>query len=87
MYDDGGLSSGEGQEETNEVHSPTDPDCYSWCIMNLGIVQMLQRVLRNTITLTGMEILGKILLIHRKMLLDIRCIIILMFNINFLPFL
>ncbi|XP_019849574.1 PREDICTED: dmX-like protein 2 isoform X3 [Amphimedon queenslandica] len=54
---DGGLSSeGDGAEE-QDACNPIDPNCYSWCVMNLGIVQMLQRVLRNTITLTGMEIL------------------------------
>lgn len=56
---DGGLSSeGDGVED-QDACNPINPDCYSWCIMNLGIVQMLQRVLRNTITLTGMEMLGK----------------------------
>ena len=56
---DGGLSSEGDGAEGQDACNPVDPDCYSWCIMNLGIVQMLQRVIRNTITLTGMEILGK----------------------------
>ena len=50
----------ESDEDTKDTSDPDNPDCYSWCLMNLGIIQMIQRVLRNTITLTGMEVLGNI---------------------------
>lgn len=50
----------ESDEDTKNTSDPDNPDCYSWCLMNLGIIQMIQRVLRNTITLTGMEVLGNI---------------------------
>ena len=47
-------------EDTDERHEddPSEPRSYSWCLMNLGIVKMISRIIRNTVSLTGMETLG-----------------------------
>ena len=39
--------------------NPTDPDSYSWCLMNLGIVRIIGRIMKTTVSLTGMEALGR----------------------------
>ena len=46
------------QKGNDNVHDPNNPDSYSWCLMNLGIVQLVQKVIRSTVSLTGMEVLG-----------------------------
>ena len=50
----------ETYEFESDGENPSDPDNYSWCLMNLGIVKFVQRVLRSTISLTGMEVLGNV---------------------------
>ncbi len=45
-------------EGGHQEDDPNEPRSYSWCLMNLGIVKMIGKILRNTVSLAGMEALG-----------------------------
>jgi WD40 repeat protein len=44
-------------DNNNLFNDPVNPDSYCWCLMNLGIIQLIHKTIRSTVSLTGMEIL------------------------------
>ena len=57
-YDEDDEGAFQSPDLSEDSVDPDNPNSYSWTLMNLGVVMIVQRVLRSTITLTGMEILG-----------------------------
>ena len=49
------MGGGEGGAET----SPTNPNCFAWCVMNLCISKQVQQVVRRMVACVGLEVLGK----------------------------
>ena len=59
--DEGPGGWGEMEEEDGEGRREdhNNPDCFSWCLMNLCITKVVQGAVRSIINTAGMEIIGE----------------------------
>lgn len=54
-----GLTFQVGGVEDGAETSPSNPNCFAWCLMNLCISKLVQQVVRRMVAGVGLEVLGK----------------------------
>ena len=47
-----------GGDGGGPVSSPSNPNCFAWCLMNLCTSRQIQQVVRKMVAAVGLEVLG-----------------------------